>query len=122
MQYTTLGATGIKVSRVCLGTVFRSEGNEQSCRSVINRALALGCNFIDCANVYRDGFSETILGNAIRGIRDQLVIATKVGAPTSHSNIDGGLSREAILRNLEASLKRLNTDYIDLYLCHFPDP
>jgi aryl-alcohol dehydrogenase-like predicted oxidoreductase len=120
MEYANLGNTGIKVSRICLGTVFRSDGDEWACRAVIARALDLGCNFIDCANVYRDGLSEQFVGRAIRGRRHDVVLATKVGAVTGERA--GGLSRAAIIRQVEASLARLGTDYIDLYSCHFPDP
>jgi aryl-alcohol dehydrogenase-like predicted oxidoreductase len=122
MEYVTLGSTGIKVSRICLGTVFRSEGDEPSCLRVIDKAIDLGCNFIDCANAYRDGFSEQVIGKAIHGRRDRLIITTKVGAPTGPEIQSGGLSRTTIRRAVEASLIRLKTDYIDLYLCHFPDP
>jgi len=120
MEYANLGSSGIEVSRICLGTVFRSEGDEPSCRAIIARALDNGCNFIDCANAYRDGLSEQFVGRAIRGRRGQVVLATKVGAATGEES--GGLSRVAIKRQVEASLTRLATDYIDLYSCHFPDP
>jgi 1-deoxyxylulose-5-phosphate synthase len=121
MEYVTLGCTDMKVSRVCLGTVFRSEADEQSCLSIISKAIDLGCNFIDCANVYRDGLSEQFVGRALQGNRDRLVITTKVGAPTRPGINSGSLSRKTILRDVEDSLRRLQTDYIDLYLCHFPD-
>lgn len=122
MEYSRLGPTGIRVSRICLGTAFRSEPDEPVCIAAIHQAAELGCNFLDCANVYRDGLSEEIVGKAIRGRRDRFVVTTKVGAPTWEGVNSGGLSRKTILRDAEASLRRLGTDYIDLYLCHFPDP
>lgn len=121
MEYAKLGCTNMEVSRVCLGTVFRSEGDEQSCIALISRAIDLGCNFIDCANVYRDGLSEQFVAKVLQGRRDRLLITTKVGARTREGINCGGLSRDTILRDVEDSLKRLQTDYIDLYLCHFPD-
>src|SRR5687768_12374790 len=73
MEYATLGRTPLRVSRVCLGTVFRSEADEQTCLAAIDEAAVHGCNFIDCANVYREGLSERIVGRAIRGRRDRFV-------------------------------------------------
>ena len=122
MEYAPLGSTGVEVSRVCLGTVFRSEPNDATCIATIERATDLGCNFLDCANIYRDGVSEKIVGKAIKGRRDQFIVTTKVGTPPVQDPKRGGLRKESILWNAEQSLKRLNTDYIDLYLCHFPDP
>jgi aryl-alcohol dehydrogenase-like predicted oxidoreductase len=122
MDYAALGRTGLKVSRLCLGTAFRSERDKPACVEVIRRAVDLGCNFIDCANAYREGLSEEIVGEAVRGDRDSLVIASKVGAAVEAGINGGGLSRKAIMREAEASLRRLRTGYIDLYLCHFPDP
>jgi len=120
MRYARLGTTGLEVSRICLGTAFRSAAEADICQRVVRESADLGCNFIDCANAYRDGASEEIVGRAIAGRRQQFVIATKVGAVTNDS--PGGLSRNAILSTCEGSLRRLNTDYVDLYLCHFPDP
>ncbi|HUQ91593.1 MAG TPA: aldo/keto reductase [Bryobacteraceae bacterium] len=119
MEYAKLKPTDLAVSRVCLGTAFRGEGDEATCIATIRKAADLGCTFLDCANAYRNGLSEQLVGRAVKGNRDRFVVATKVGAA-----IDGdrGLSQRAILRQAEASLKRLQTDYIDLYLCHFPDP
>lgn len=122
MEYAKLGATGVEVSRICLGTVFRAEPDEQNCCAVIAKAIDLGCNFLDCANVYRNGLSEDFVGKAIKGMRQQLVITTKVGALATSGSHSAGLSRCALMREAEASLLRLKTDYIDLYLCHFPDP
>jgi aryl-alcohol dehydrogenase-like predicted oxidoreductase len=113
MEYGNLGNSALKVSRICLGTIFRSDGDEASCQAIIARALDHGCNFIDCANAYRDGVSEQFVGRAIRSQRGQVVLATKVGAATGEE--PGGLSRPAIMRQVDASLTRLGTDYIDLY-------
>ena len=123
MQYTKLGATGLTVSRMCLGTVFRS-GTEDTdrCIAAIHRAEELGCNFLDAANVYQEGLAEVIIGKAVAGKRDKFIITSKVGATLTEELNSGGLTRKAIMRHAEASLKRLNSDYIDCYLCHFADP
>lgn len=120
MRYAPLGATGLEVSRICLGTAFRAAASAEVCQRVVRESADLGCNFIDCANAYRDGASEEIVGRAIAGRRSDFIIATKVGAAMPES--PGGLGRDAIHRSCEGSLRRLNIDCIDLYLCHFPDP
>ena len=123
MQYTKLGATGLTVSRMCLGTVFRSGTDDMDrCIAAVRRAEELGCNFLDAANVYQDGMAEVIVGKAVAGRRDKFVITSKVGATITKELNSGGLTRKGIMRDVEASLKRFNTDYIDCYLCHFPDP
>ena len=122
MQYNLLGPSDLKVSRLCLGTAFRSEPDDPICIATIHTAAEQGCNFLDCANIYRDGHSEEIVGQAIQGRRDQFVVTTKVGSPMPSAGIPTGLQRERIITCCEASLKRLGTDYIDCYLCHFPDP
>ena len=122
MEYTRLGNSDLNVSRICLGTVFRSEPDEASSIAAIHQAAELGCNYLDCANVYRDGLSEKIIGRAVRGRRDQFIISTKVGSPEADVPASGGLSRNEIMRAAETSLRRLDTDYLDTYLCHFPDP
>ena len=122
MEYVRLGNSELNVSRICLGTVFRSEMDERTCIEAIHAAADEGCNFIDCANIYRDGFSEQIVGQAVRGRRDQFVISTKVGTAETNIPDSGGLSRREIMRSVEQSLSRLDTDYLDSYLCHFPDP
>ena len=124
MEYTNLGLTDLKVSRICLGTVFRSEMDEASCIATIHEAQAQGCNYLDCANIYRNGLSEQILGKAIKGRRDQFVVSTKVGAEpeTGGAAGKGGLGRASIISAIEDSLRRLDIDYVDTYLCHFPDP
>lgn len=122
MQYVKLGRTGVRVSRICLGTAFRARLDEQTCVRVIERALELGCNFIDCANSYGPGRSEEIVGRAIRGKRDDLFVATKVCSAIGPGPNDHGLSRYHVLREVERSLTRLGTDRIDLYYLHIFDP
>lgn len=122
MQYNPLGTSDLNVSRICLGTVFRSQCDEATCVAAIHQAADLGCNYLDCANVYRKGFSEQAVGQAIKGRRDQFVVSTKVGAAMDGGPSDGGQTRANILAAAEASLSRLGTDYLDCYLCHFPDP
>ena len=121
MRYTRLGTSDLRVSRLCMGTVFRSEPDETTGIAAIHAAAELGCNFLDCADFYGTGRSERIVGTAVKGQRDRFVITTKVGSPMPDAPA-GGLQRNYILRACEASLRRLDTDYIDCYLCHFPDP
>jgi len=123
MRYKNLGKTGTKVSELCLGTmIFGQQVDETTAVKIINRAVDLGINFIDTADVYAKGRSEEIVGNAIRGMRDDIVLATKVRGRTCPDPNGEGLSRKHIMRNLETSLKRLGTDYIDLYQVHRVDP
>ncbi len=119
MEYRNLGRAGIKVSRICLGTAFRGAPDEATCLATIDRAIELGINFIDCANAYR---TEEVVGKALRGRRDRVVLTTKVCSPMGDGPNDRGLSRGHILREVENSLKRLQTDYIDVYLAHSVDP
>ena len=125
MQYRRLGRTGLTVSELCLGAMmFGQWGNtdhEDSVR-IIHRALDAGVNFIDTADVYSAGESEEIVAKAIAGRRDDLVIATKVFFPMSANPIHRGSSRRWIIQECENSLRRLGTDYIDLYQIHRPDP
>jgi len=121
----TLGGTGIKVSPYCLGAMmFGAWGNpdhEESIR-IIHAALDAGINFVDTADVYSAGESEEIVGQALRGRRDDVVLATKAhGAMGQDVNMAGN-SRRWIIREVENSLRRLQTDYIDLYQMHRPDP
>ncbi|MCL6655563.1 alcohol dehydrogenase [Agrobacterium rubi] len=129
MEYTRLGNTGLEVSRLCLGCMSYGEPDrgshpwtltEEQSRSFIRKALELGINFFDTANVYSDGTSEEILGRAIRdySTRDDVVIATKVNGRMKPGPNGAGLSRKAILSEIDASLKRLGTDYVDLYQIH----
>ncbi|WP_433624124.1 aldo/keto reductase [Halomicrococcus sp. NG-SE-24] len=125
MEYTTLGDTGLEVSRLCLGCMnFGSEqpwmiGDEEKSHEIIDRALDLGINFLDTANVYSHGESEEIVGDAIEDRnREELVVATKVyGQMGDHPN-GQGLSRKHVLDQIEGSLERLGTDYVDLYQIH----
>ncbi len=120
MQYTRLGTSDLRVSRLCLGTVFRSEPDTATGIATIHAAAERGCNFLDCADFYGTGRSERTVGAAVKGRRDRFVVTTKVGSPMPGAA--GGLKRDYILRACEESLRRLDTDYIDCYLCHFPDP
>ena len=133
MEYTRLGATGLEVSRICLGMMSFGDpdrGNhlwslpEEQARPLIEKALASGVNFLDTANVYSAGSSEEITGRAIRDFthRDDVVLATKVHGRMHEGPNGAGLSRKAILRELDDSLRRLGTDYVDLYQIHRWDP
>jgi aryl-alcohol dehydrogenase-like predicted oxidoreductase len=129
MEYIRFGSTGMKVSRICLGCMsyggpterWQWALDEESSRPFIQRALELGINFFDTANVYSDGRSEEIVGKALRDFaasRDSVVIATKVFFEMGPGPNEGGLSRKHILSSIDASLKRLGTDYVDLYQIH----
>ncbi|MFZ5790845.1 MAG: aldo/keto reductase [Pseudomonadota bacterium] len=131
MRYVRLGSTGLKVSRVCLGCMTYGSPNwrpwvltEEAARPFIRRALELGINFFDTANIYSNGASEEILGRAIREFaeRDKVVIATKVYFPMGDDPNERGLSRKHILASIDASLRRLGTDYVDIYQIHRWDP
>jgi aryl-alcohol dehydrogenase-like predicted oxidoreductase len=126
MHYRTLGRTGVQVSPLCLGAMmFGAWGNPDHDDSVriIHRALDAGINFIDTADVYSRGESETIVGKALAGgRRDDVVLATKVHGTMGDDPNQFGNSRRWIVREVEASLKRLNTDWIDLYQIHRPEP
>ncbi len=130
MEYVKLGNTGLDVSPICLGCMSfgSAEGwvhnpwalDEDASREIIKKALDLGVNFFDTANAYAYGASEEILGRAMNDYanRDEVVIATKVFVPMSKRPNDGGLSRKHILSQIDQSLRRLGTDYIDLYIIH----
>ncbi|GIP46906.1 oxidoreductase [Paenibacillus sp. J53TS2] len=133
MEYVKLGRTGLEVSRICLGCMSYGEPDrgphpwslsEEESRPFIRKALELGINFFDTANVYSDGTSEEIVGRALREFanRDEIVIATKVHGRMRPGPNGGGLSRKAILAEIDHSLKRLGTDYVDLYQIHRWDP
>ncbi len=126
MDYRTLGRTGVAVSPLCLGAMmFGDWGNKDHDDSVriIHAALDAGINFIDTADVYARGESETIVGKALAGgRRDDVVLATKVHGSMGDDPNQFGNSRRWIIREVEASLKRLNTDWIDLYQIHRPEP
>jgi aryl-alcohol dehydrogenase-like predicted oxidoreductase len=125
MEHRTLGRTGVHVSKLCLGTMmFGAWGNtdhEDSIR-IIHRALDAGINFVDTADVYSAGESEEILGKALKGRRDDVVLATKFFMPMGEDPNRRGGSRRWIIAEVENSLKRLGTDWIDLYQVHRPDP
>lgn len=122
MEYRKLGSSGLKVSALGLGgNNFGWWVDEQASAAVINHALELGINFIDTADMYDQGRSEEYIGRTLKGRRTQVILATKFGAVMGEGSNDRGGSRYYIMRALEASLKRLNTDYIDLYQIHFPD-
>ena len=129
MEYTRLGTTGMQVSRICLGCMGFGDAergvhkwvlNEENSRPIIKKALELGINFFDTANVYSNGTSEEYLGRALKDFaqRDQVVIATKVHGKMREGPNGSGLSRKAILSEIDNSLKRLGTDYVDLYIIH----
>jgi aryl-alcohol dehydrogenase (NADP+) len=127
VQYVNLGKTGMKVSRICLGCMSYGTPserawmlNEQASRPFIQRALEAGINFFDTADMYSTGLSEEILGRAIRDFvpRDEVVIATKVFFPMGEKPNQSGLSRKHIMSAIDASLRRLGTDYVDLYQIH----
>ncbi len=122
MQYRNMGRTGLKVSGMCLGTMtYGNQVGEAEAISIIERALNAGVNFVDTADVYAEGRSEEIVGKALKGKRHSVVLATKVANRTGPSANDIGLSRKHIMRGIEDSLRRLETDYIDLYYVHLPD-
>jgi aryl-alcohol dehydrogenase (NADP+) len=131
MDYTRLGNTGLNVSRICLGCMTYGDPqwrewvlDEAASRPFIQQALDLGINFFDTADMYSLGASEEVLGRTLNGAvaRDDVVIATKVFHPMSERPNDRGLSRKHILSSIDASLKRLGTDYVDLYIIHRFDP
>jgi aryl-alcohol dehydrogenase-like predicted oxidoreductase len=125
MRYRTLGRTGIKVSTYALGAMmFGAVGNPDHDDSIriIRKALDAGINFIDTADVYSYGESEEIVGKALKGRRDQVVLATKLGRPMGDDPNQQGASRRWIMTAAENSLRRLQSDYIDLYQIHRPDP
>lgn len=124
MEYRFLGKTGLKVSELCLGAMtFGRETTEEISFQMLDHFVAAGGNFIDTADVYTRGVSEEIVGRWLQGKRrDDFVIATKVRFPMGEGPNDLGLSRKHILSGVEASLRRLNTDYIDLYQVHCWDP
>lgn len=128
MQHVHLGRSGLNVSRLCLGTAFRSslfkpQIDEAATVRVIHQAIDAGINFIDCANFYSYGRSEEIVGRAIKGRRDDLVVATKFASPVrDHPGPnDRGASRFHLLREVERSLKRMQCGHLDVYWLHTPD-
>ncbi|MGW7351299.1 aldo/keto reductase [Streptomyces sp. NPDC054784] len=125
MRYRTLGNTGVQVSNLCLGTMMLGKwGNTDpdDCVALVRTALDAGVNLVDTADVYSDGESETLVGKAVAGRRDDVVLATKVSSPMGPGPNERGASRRWIVRACEDSLRRLGTDHIDLYQVHRPDP
>lgn len=133
MHYKKLGMTGLEVSSLCLGTMaFGRWIDKDASTEILNTAIEKGINFVDTANYYGKGQdeeiqygtgeSEEILGRALKGRRDKVVLATKVGIRMGHSKNESGLSRTHIMREIDNSLRRLKTDYIDLYQVHIYDP
>ncbi len=121
MKYRRLGKSGVNVSELCLGTMyFGSTVSEETALKLVKRAVDLGVNFIDTANVYTQGRSEEIVGKAIKGMREDLVIATKVRHRMGPGPNDEGIGRKHILHAVEESLRRLGTDYVDVYYLHRP--
>jgi len=124
MEYRTLGRTGIRVSTYALGTMmFGADGNpdEKECIGVVHAALDAGVNLIDTADTYSHGQAEEIVGKAIAGRRDEIILSSKVRLRAGDGPNEQGASRLWIMRQIEASLKRLGTDHIDLYQIHRPD-
>ena len=124
MEMRALGRTGVSVSKLCFGAgMFGYFGNEDSaeCARMVDRAIDAGINYFDTSDVYSHGESETLLGKALKGKRDEVVLATKFSLPMTGDPNQRGNSRRWIVREVEASLKRLDTDYIDLYQVHRPD-
>jgi aryl-alcohol dehydrogenase-like predicted oxidoreductase len=119
MEYRRLGDTGLMVSELCLGCMtFGREASEEDSKRLVDRFLDAGGNFIDTADVYSKGVSEEITGRTIKGVRDEVVLATKVYFPMGEGPNDTGLSRKHVTQGCEDSLRRLGTDYIDLYQVH----
>jgi len=123
MKYVPLGKTGVKVSRICLGCM--SFGNQMAwnleidkARAIVRRALDLGINFYDTANVYSSGRSEEITGELLQDYREEVVVATKVYFPVGERPNQQGLSRLHVLKQIDGSLRRLRTDHVDLYQIH----
>ena len=122
MQYRNMGRTGLKVSEVCLGTMTFGHGtDERASEEIVELAFDSGVNFFDTANTYGDGASEVLLGNALKGRRRDAVVATKVFNPFGPGPNDSGMSRVHIMNAVEDSLRRLQTDYLDLYYIHHVD-
>jgi aryl-alcohol dehydrogenase-like predicted oxidoreductase len=122
MDYRNLGRAGLKVSEICLGTMTFGNGADQAGASrMVDAALAAGVNFFDTANSYVGGTSEAMLGEALKGKRHEAVIASKVFNPMGHRPNDSGMSRLHIKQQIEGVLKRLQTDYVDIFFIHHVD-
>ncbi len=122
MDFLTLPHTDLKVSRLSFGTMpFGSQADQAASTRLVDRCFDAGINFFDTANMYNKGVAETILGQALKGRRQQAIVATKVFARMGEGPDMGGLSRAAILRAIDDSLRRLQMDYVDIYYLHVPD-
>ncbi len=122
MEFRNLPNTDLKVSRVCFGTMtFGGQTDEATAGKMMDLCLDAGINFFDSANIYNHGRAETIVGKLLRGRRDKTVLATKVRGKMGEGPEEAGLSRAAIHKAMDSSLKRLGTDYVDLYYLHQPD-
>jgi aryl-alcohol dehydrogenase-like predicted oxidoreductase len=123
MRYRSLGGTGMQVSSICFGAMAFGGGNDdqRECTEMVHRAIDGGVNFFDTADRYSDSRSEVMLGEALKGRRDEVILATKFGLPAGSSRHERGGSRRWIVRAVEASLRRLGTEWIDLYQLHSPD-
>jgi aryl-alcohol dehydrogenase-like predicted oxidoreductase len=122
MEYRRMGRSGLKVSEICLGTMTFGHGTDKAeAKRIVERSREAGVNFFDTANGYSNGQSETILGEIVKDYRDEVVIATKVFNPMGAGPNDSGMSRSHIMHAVDASLKRLQTDYIDIYYIHHVD-
>jgi aryl-alcohol dehydrogenase-like predicted oxidoreductase len=128
MDYIPFGTAGVKVSRLALGMGLRGQADEATAQRLVEYAIDQGVNLIDCANIYGPmddraniGRSEIVLGRALKGKRDQVVITSKVASPVGTGPNDRGLSRYHILREIEGTLRRLETDHVDVYLVHVYD-
>jgi len=122
MEIRTLPKTGLKISRLCFGTMtFGAQTDEATAHRCMDCCLDAGINFYDTANVYNRGAAETIVGKWLKGRRDKVILATKVRGKMGEGPDDQGLSRPAMRKAIDASLARLETDYVDLYYLHQPD-
>jgi 1-deoxyxylulose-5-phosphate synthase len=130
MKFTKFGSTGLTVSRLCLGTgTFGTQADEAVAFQILDKAAGAGVNFIDTADIYPMGPDRSVVGRAeeivgrwLQGKRDQIIIATKAGAPMGPAPWQQGGSRKHLLEAIDESLRRLGTDYVDLYQLHFDDP
>jgi aryl-alcohol dehydrogenase-like predicted oxidoreductase len=132
MQYTNFGNTGLIVSRLALGAMTFGRGtlvgelknnmDQNLADQMVGMCLDAGINFFDTADMYTSGQSETMLGKALKGRRDEVIISTKCGFRSGDAVISSGLSYRYVLKAVEGSLRRLDTEYIDLFLVHIPDP
>ena len=122
MEMIKLKGTDLAVSRLCFGTMtFGGQVDEAGARAMVDSCFAAGINFFDTANVYNQGASETLLGKALKGRRQKVVLASKVGMPGPDLPAERRLSKEAMKQGIESSLQRLQTDYLDIYYLHRPD-